>query len=162
VPDTSDDLITIREGDLVESLTMAMHAEHLDDETCNSVIATLLDAITNNESIIRHTDAEVLQEIATILWPPSDPDRPWSSDTLQTVSDYLRLLRPELEPWSFGCLVDHDWVENALDCAERRADAALSAYLFSSDGSECAYEPVEAAESIVDALTRLLESESND
>jgi hypothetical protein len=111
--------------------------------------------------VVRHTDAEVLQEIATILWPPSDPDRPWSSDTLQTVSDYLRLLRPELEPWSCGSLVDHGWVENALDCAERRSDAALNAYL-SSDGSDCACEPVEAAESIVDALTRLLESESDD
>ena len=117
----------------------------------------------------RHTDAEVLQKIATIIWPPSNPTREWSSDTLQEVADTLLLLRPELEPWSFGCLVDHDWVENALDCAERRADAALSAvlgasgfYLFSSDGSECAHEPVEAAESIVDALTRFLESESND
>ena len=112
-------------------------------------------------SIIRHTDAEVLQEIATIIWPPSNPHQPWSSDTLQTVSDYLRLLRPELEPWSFNCLVDHGWVENALDCAERRSGVALNAYL-SSDGSECAYEHVEAAESIVDALTRLLESESDD
>ena len=46
--DTSDELITISEQDLVESLTMAMHAEHLDDDTCNSVIATLLDAICNN------------------------------------------------------------------------------------------------------------------
>jgi hypothetical protein len=167
MPDTSDDLITIREGDLVESLTMAMHAEHLDDETCNSVIATLLDAITNNESIIRHTDAEVLQEIAAILWPPSNPNREWSADTLQEVADTLLLLRPELEPWRFSCLVDHGWVENALDCAERRSEAALNAYL-SSDGGECAaevlqeYEPVEAAESIVDALTRLLESESDD
>jgi hypothetical protein len=113
-------------------------------------------------SIIRHTDAEVLQEIATIIWPPSNPNREWSADTLQEVADTLLLLRPELEPWRFSCLVDHGWVENALDCAERRSDAALSAYLFSSDGSECAYEPVEAAESIVDALTRLLESESDD
>jgi hypothetical protein len=48
--DTSDELITISEGDLVESLTMAMHAEFLDDDTCNSVIATLLDAITNNSN----------------------------------------------------------------------------------------------------------------
>jgi chorismate mutase len=48
MPDTSDDLITIREEDLVESLTMAMHAEHLDDHTVNSVLATLLDAICNN------------------------------------------------------------------------------------------------------------------
>lgn len=83
------------------------------------------------------------------------------------MSDYLRLLRPELEPWSCGSLVDHGWAENALDCAERHSEAALNAYL-SSDGGECAaevlqeYEPVEAAESIVDALTRLLESESDD
>lgn len=48
MPDTTDNLITIREEDLVESLAMAMHAEHLDDDTCNSVIATLLDAIQNN------------------------------------------------------------------------------------------------------------------
>jgi hypothetical protein len=43
-----DDLITISEKDLTESLTLAMHAEHLDDDTVNSVIATLLDAICNN------------------------------------------------------------------------------------------------------------------
>ena len=48
MPDTSDELITIKEADLVESLTLAMHTEHLDDDTCNSVIATLLDAIANN------------------------------------------------------------------------------------------------------------------
>ena len=42
------ELITISEGDLVESLAAAMHAEHLDDETCDSVIAALLDAIADN------------------------------------------------------------------------------------------------------------------
>jgi hypothetical protein len=48
MPDTSEELITISEGDLVESLALAMSAENLDDDTCNNVIATLLDAITNN------------------------------------------------------------------------------------------------------------------
>ena len=48
MPDTSEQLITISEGDLVESLALAMGAENIDDDTCNSVIATLLDAITNN------------------------------------------------------------------------------------------------------------------
>lgn len=43
----SEKLITISEADLVESLTLAMQAESLDDDTCNSVIDTLLDAITN-------------------------------------------------------------------------------------------------------------------
>ena len=48
MPDTSEELITISEGDLVESLALAMGAENIDDDTCNSVIATLLDAITNH------------------------------------------------------------------------------------------------------------------
>ena len=112
-------------------------------------------------SIIRHTDAEVLQEIAAILWPSSDPNRPWSSDTAQEVADALLLLRPDLAPWSFNCLVDHSWVSNAYDCAERRCEAALVAY-YSSDGSEFALELVGAAESIVDALARLLENNSDD
>jgi hypothetical protein len=108
-------------------------------------------------TIIRHTDAEVLQEIAAILWPPSDSNQPWSSDTAQEVADTLLLLRPELEPWSFSCLVDHSWAESALDCAERRCEAALVA-CYASDGGECAFEPAEAAEFTVDALVRFLES----
>ena len=111
-------------------------------------------------SIIRHTDAEVLQEIVAILWPLADPNRPWTSDTVQEVADALLLLRPEIQPWSFNCLVDHGWAESALDCAERRCEAALVAY-YDSDGGECAFEPVEAAEFIVDALARLLESQSD-
>jgi hypothetical protein len=47
MPDASDGLITIREDDLVTHLTTAMHAEHLDDETVDSVLATLLDIIDN-------------------------------------------------------------------------------------------------------------------
>jgi len=45
---TPDDLIIISEKDLIETLTLAMHGEHLDDDTINSVIATLLDPITNH------------------------------------------------------------------------------------------------------------------
>jgi len=48
MPDTSEKLITIREEDLVESLVLAMSAEDIDKDICNSVIATLLDAITNH------------------------------------------------------------------------------------------------------------------
>jgi hypothetical protein len=70
--------------------------------------------------IIRHTDAEVLQELADILWPPKDPERQWSSDTVQEVADTLALLRPELLPWSMSRLVDHGWAENALACARQR------------------------------------------
>lgn len=47
MPDTSGNLITIREDDLVTHLTTAMHAEHLDDDTVNSVLATFLDIIDN-------------------------------------------------------------------------------------------------------------------
>ena len=42
--------------------------------------------------IIRHTDAEVLQELAAILWPSADPERQWNSDTVQEVADTLALL----------------------------------------------------------------------
>ena len=108
--------------------------------------------------IIRHTDAEALQEIAAILWPPSDPNRPWSSDTVQDVADALLLLRPELAPWSFGCLVDHDWVENALDCAEQRCEAALDSF----NEAEGTYEAVRTEEDAVDALARILENSSDD
>lgn len=79
--------------------------------------------------IIRHTDAEVLAEIAAILWPPSDPNRPWSSDTVQEVADALLLLRPELQPWSFNCLVDHGWAGNAFDCASQRRYTALVSFV---------------------------------
>jgi len=48
MPDTSEELITISEKDLVESLALAMSAEDIDEDICNSVIATLLDAITNH------------------------------------------------------------------------------------------------------------------
>ena len=104
-------------------------------------------------SIIRHTDAEVLQEIAAILWPPSNPNQPWSSDTAQEVADTLLLLRPELQPWSFNCLVDHGWAVRALYCAERRVEAALDDY----NKSKSTYEAVHDAESsTADALAELL------
>ena len=48
MPDTSEELITISEKDLVESLALAMGAEDIDEDICNSVIATLLDAIANH------------------------------------------------------------------------------------------------------------------
>jgi hypothetical protein len=78
MPDTSDDLITIREGDLVESLTMAMHTEHLDDETCNSVIATLLDAITNDEQ----ASPAIAAKPTTELGPEGNDLPPWPIGTV--------------------------------------------------------------------------------
>jgi hypothetical protein len=108
--------------------------------------------------IVRHTDAEVLQEIAAILWPPHDPNQPWSSNTAQEVADALLLLRPGLQPWSFNCLVDHGWAVNALDCAERRVEAALDDY----NESKGSCEAVETAESAVDALSELLRRSNPD
>ena len=103
--------------------------------------------------IIRHTDAEVLAEIAEILWPPSDPNRPWSSDTVQEVADALLLLRPELQPWSFNCLVDHGWVGNAIDCAEERCSAALLNFHAAEGTYDAAWM---AEEDTVRALSELL------
>ena len=109
-------------------------------------------------TIIRHTDAEVLQEIAAIIWPPSNPYRDWDADTMQDVADALLLLRPDLAPWSLNCLVYHSWVENALDCAEQRCEAALDSF----NEAEGTYEAVRTEEDAVDALTRLIENSSHD
>ena len=98
--------------------------------------------------IIRHTDAEVLQEIAAILWPSPDPERSWSSDTTQEIADLLLLLRPELQPWSFNCLVDHSWAENALACARQRRYYARTAFVMGAG-------PHEAIDQEEDTITAL-------
>lgn len=86
--------------------------------------------------IIRHTDAEVLQELADIIWPRKNPEHQWSSDTVQEVADTLALLRPELLPWGHGCLIYHGWAQNALDCAKQRRYSARVAFMCGAGSRE--------------------------
>lgn len=109
-------------------------------------------------SIIRHTDAEVLQELADILWPYKDPERQWSSDTVQEIADTLALLRPELLPWSMGCLAYHGWAQNAYDCARQRETNARIAFIRGT-GS---HDAVDAEVDTVWALETLLHSGDDD
>jgi hypothetical protein len=101
--------------------------------------------------IIRHTDAEVLQELADILWPYKDPERQWSSDTVQEIADTLALLRPELLPWSMGYTVDHSWAENALACARQRRYYARTAFVMGTGP----HEAIDLEEQTINALWEL-------
>jgi hypothetical protein len=109
-------------------------------------------------TIIRHTDAEVLQEIAAILWPSLDPEQQWTSDTIQEVADTLALLRPELLPWGFGCLACHGWVRNALDCAAQRDFSNRLGFV----RGYIAREALDSERDTVNALTNLLYEPEDD
>ena len=98
------------------------------------------------------TDYEVLQELAAILWPSSDPERSWNSSTIQEVADTLTLLRPELLPWSMGCTVDHGWAMAALACAKQRRFHARTAFVMGTGP----HEAIDNEEDTIKALHAFL------
>jgi len=108
--------------------------------------------------IIRHTDAEVLQLLVDILWPSSDPERPWSCSTIQKVADTLTMLRPEILPWSMDCTVDHGWAEDALACARQRRWYARTAFVMGTGP----HEAMDLEEETINALFDLARGDDDE